>query len=160
MIKLLGKILKLILIVVILLGGSIFAYQQGWIKSHPLSAQIKSVQEGLWQELNLKSLFSGAESDQQSASELDLKALSHNAGEQIKLMSERALEAGNVAKDFVEGSVQVDEAAGEEKKLSEKASEYGQYLYCQAVVEDWEKQHSAVETSEKSASSSTKTSKF
>ena len=60
---------------------------------------------------------------------------------QIKILSERSeevsAEIGKVLGDFV----QVNEA-GENQALHERALEYGQYLYCQQVVEQYEAQNS------------------
>ena len=126
----------------ILLGVSIFAYQKGWLKQHPFSQQIEAWQEEGLENLDLKQLFQATKDDKN----VNLNELSNDAGDQIKVLSERALEAGQVAKDFVEGSVKVDESAQDDKKISEKAFEYGQYIYCQAVVDDWHEQHQSVET--------------
>ena len=148
MIKLLIKLIKLVFILLVLVTISAFAYQKGWLKQHPLAAQINTLKST---EINnfsdLKNIFSQKTTDGNELKsnfgfdQESLGELSHNAGEQIKLMSEKAVEAGQVAKDFVDGSIQVDE--GEDKKLSERAFEYGQYIYCKAVVDDWNEQHSS-----------------
>lgn len=146
MIKLLIKLLRLLLVLIIVVAASGFAYHFGWLKAHPLAAQIQRLQHVQlknWEDV--KNVWQGTDSNEASIIEskfafdqANLEKLSSNAGEQIKVMSERALEAGKVAKDFVAGSVQMDE--NEDKKLSERAFEYGQYIYCKAVVNDWEKQ--------------------
>jgi len=148
MIKLLIKILRLLFVLIIVVAASGFAYHLGWLKSHPLAAQInrfKDAPPNSWSDL--KNVWQGKDGDtaetensslKLSLEQVKLDELSQNAGDQIKLMSERALEAGKVAKDFVAGSVEVDEKS--EKNLSERAFEYGQYIYCKAVVDNWEKE--------------------
>ncbi len=134
--KLLGRliklIIKLIIIVLILLAISIFLYQKGWLKTHPLQAQINQYQDGeinSWQDL-----INSFQSDQ--TLNLELNELSTNAGEQIKTSAQKAIEAGKFAQEFVSESVQTNEST--DQNLGERAFEYGQYVYCQAVVDDWE----------------------
>jgi len=130
--KLLNKLIKLLIIFLIILALSIFLYQKGWLKNHPLQAQINQFQEGKiksWQDL-----LNSFKTDQEL--NIELNELSSSAGEQIKASAEKAIEAGKVAQEFVSGSIQTDEST--EKNLGEKAFEYGQYVYCKAVVDDWE----------------------
>ena len=134
--KLLGRliklIIKLIIIVLILLAISIFLYQKGWLKTHPLQAQINQYQDGeinSWQDL-----VNSFHSDQKL--NLELNELSTNAGEQIKSSAQKAIEAGKFAQEFVSESVKTNES--NDKNLGERAFEYGQYVYCKAVVDDWE----------------------
>lgn len=132
MIKLIIKLIKLLIFILILLTLSVFAYQKGWLKAHPLNTQIEKFQSG--EIKNWQSLI-GSFQDQEKVN-LQLNELSSDAGEQIKMTAEKALEAGKVAQEFVSESIQTDES--EDKKLGEKAFEYGQYIYCKAVVDDWE----------------------
>jgi hypothetical protein len=132
MIKFFFKIIKLVIFILILLTLSIFAYQKGWLKAHPLNTQIEKFQSGKIK--NGQELFSSFQN--QEKVNLQLNELSSDAGEQIKVTAEKALEAGKVAQEFMSESVQTDES--EDKKLGEKAFEYGQYIYCKAVVDDWE----------------------
>lgn len=130
--KLLRKLIKIIIIVLIILAISIFLYQKGWLKSHPLQAQIKQFQDGKiksWQDI-LNSF------KKEENLNLQLNELSNSAGEQIRTSAQKAVEAGKVAQEFVSESIQTDEST--EKNLGEKAFEYGQYVYCKAVVDDWE----------------------
>jgi hypothetical protein len=138
MIKLLVKTIKLLIFILILLALSIFAYQKGWLKQHPLQAQIEKFEAG--EVKNWKDLLDSFKNKEKL--NLQLNELSTDAGEQIKISSQKALEAGKVAQDFVSESIQTDDSA--EKKLSEKAFEYGQYIYCKAVVEDWEQKESNI----------------
>lgn len=131
--KLLSKLIKLIIIALIILAISIFLYHWGWLKAHPLQAQINQFKDGKiksWQDL-----INSFQSDQEL--NLELNELSNNAGEQIKSSAQKALEAGKFAQEFVSESVQTDEST--DKNLGERAFEYGQYVYCKAVVDDWEK---------------------
>ena len=137
MIKLIWKLLKIILLAALLLLASAFAYHKGWLKQHPLSGQIEQITSGQLQSLG--DLWTSFNQDTQTQGQLD--NLSHNAGQQIRLMSEKVLEAGEVTKGFVAGAVQTDQSTDGEQSLSEKAFEYGQYIYCQAVVDDWQEQH-------------------
>lgn len=132
MFKLLFKLLKVLIILLLLLALSIFFYQKGWLKSHPLQAQIVQFQDG-----KIKNLSDFVDSfKKEDELNLQLNQLSTNAGEQIKMTTQKALEAGKVAQEFVTSSIQTDESS--EKNLGEKAFEYGQYIYCRAVVDDWE----------------------
>lgn len=130
--KLLSKLFKILLICVLLLVLSLFLYQKGWLKSHPLQAQLAQFQEG-----KIKSPADFINSfKKEDELNLELDQLSNNAGEQIKITTQKAIEAGKVAQEFISGSIKTDESS--DKNLGEKAFEYGQYVYCRAVVDDWE----------------------
>ena len=132
MIKLLSKLFKILLICVVLLALSLFLYQKGWLKNHPLQAQLAQFQEG-----KIKSPADFINSfKKEDELNLELDQLSSNAGEQIKITTQKAIEAGKVAQEFISGSIKTDESS--DKNLGEKAFEYGQYVYCRAVVDDWE----------------------
>lgn len=116
----------------LLLVLSLFLYQKGWLKSHPLQAQLAQFQEG-----KIKSPADFINSfKKEDELNLELDQLSNNAGEQIKITTQKAIEAGKVAQEFISGSIKTDESS--DKNLGEKAFEYGQYVYCRAVVDDWE----------------------
>ncbi len=66
----------------------------------------------------------------------DLEKIGANGLSQIKILSQKAKESGELAKDFIEEVVKVDE--DKDKNLSEKAFEYGRYIYCQEVVKQYE----------------------
>lgn len=55
---------------------------------------------------------------------------------QVKILATKAKEAGGVAQSFVEQVVKVDN--NKDKNISEKAFEYGRYVYCQEVVKQYE----------------------
>ena len=148
--RLLLKIIQLLIFLLIILAISIFLYQKGWLKNHPLEAQIKRFQDGKinsWQDI-VNSLQKEEELN------LQLNELSSNAGEQIKATAQKAIEAGKVAQEFVAESIQTDELS--EKNLGEKAFEYGQYVYCKAVVDDWEQRTEESKTNEESSLEETK----
>ena len=132
--KLLSNFFKILLVCVLLLVISLFLYQKGWLKSHPLQAQLAQFQEG-----KIKSPADFINSfKKKDELNLELDQLSSNAGEQIKITTQKAIEAGKVAQEFIAGSIKTDESS--DKNLGEKAFEYGQYVYCKAVVDDWEQQ--------------------
>lgn len=132
--KLLSNFFKILLVCVLLLVLSLFLYQKGWLKSHPLQAQLAQFQEG-----KIKSPADFINSfKKKDELNLELDQLSSNAGEQIKITTQKAIEAGKVAQEFIAGSIKTDESS--DKNLGEKAFEYGQYVYCRAVVDDWEQQ--------------------
>ena len=78
---------------------------------------------------------------QNSFSQEDINKLGENGMAQVKILAEKAKEAGNIAQDFVQGAVKEDK--GNDKNISEKALEYGKYIYCQEVVKQYEASKSA-----------------
>ena len=74
--------------------------------------------------------------DQMKFSQEDVDKLGENGLSQIKILAEKAKDAGDVAQGFVEQAVKVDE--DKDKNISEKAIEYGKYIYCQEVVKQYE----------------------
>jgi len=74
--------------------------------------------------------------DQLKLNQNDLEKLGENGVSQVKILAEKAKEAGVVAQDFVEKVVQEDK--GSDKNISEKAFDYGKYIYCQEVVKQYE----------------------
>lgn len=71
----------------------------------------------------------------------DLEKLGTDGLSQIQVLADKAKEAGGVAQDFVEDVVKVDESS--DKNISEKAFDYGRYIYCQEVVKQYEASKSA-----------------
>jgi hypothetical protein len=132
--KLIRKLISLIFVAFLILTVSIFLYYKGWLKTHPLQAQINQFKEGKIK--NWNDLINSFQSDQEL--NLELNELSTNAGEQIRTSAQKAIDAGKFAQEFVSESIQTDEST--DKNLGERAFEYGQYVYCKAVVDDWEKQ--------------------
>lgn len=68
----------------------------------------------------------------------ELTTLQSQVGTQMGTLSTRAQELGNHAKNVLGTSVQVDET---QQPLHERAIEYTQYVYCQQVVQSYEKLH-------------------
>lgn len=55
--------------------------------------------------------------------------------DQLTVLSSRAQELGGYAQNFVSSGIKTDET---QPSLSQKALDYGQYLYCKQVVETYE----------------------
>lgn len=72
----------------------------------------------------------------------DLEKIGEEGLSQIQILAEKAKEAGEVGREFVQEIVKVDE--GGEKNISEKAFDYGRYIYCQEVVKQYENNQSSV----------------
>jgi len=66
----------------------------------------------------------------------DLEKLGEDGLSQIQILAEKAKQAGGIAQEFVEEVVKIDQ--DENKNISEKAFEYGRYIYCQEVVKQYE----------------------
>lgn len=64
-----------------------------------------------------------------------------DATAQLKVLGARGQETGLMSSQVLGDFIQVNEADNE-KSTSEKALEYGRYLYCQQVVKEWENQDS------------------
>lgn len=79
--------------------------------------------------------------DQLKISQNDLEKLGEDGISQVKILAGKAKEAGTVAQSFVEEVVQEDK--NDDKNISEKAFEYGKYIYCQEVVKQYEASKSA-----------------
>lgn len=60
-----------------------------------------------------------------------------DASSQLKVLSARGQETGVMSSQVLGDFIQVNEEDNE-KSTSEKALEYGRYLYCQQVVKEWE----------------------
>ncbi len=69
-------------------------------------------------------------------SQKDFEKLGENGLSQVKILAEKAKEAGSVAQGFVQEVVKEDKDS--DKNISEKAFEYGKYIYCQEVVKQYE----------------------
>lgn len=62
-------------------------------------------------------------------------SLQGDLGTQVTTLSSRAQELGSHAQGFISTGVQVDTR---EQSLSQRAMDYGQYLYCKQVVTAYE----------------------
>ena len=79
--------------------------------------------------------------DEVKVEQKDLEKLGTDGLTQIQILADKAKEAGGVAQDFVEDVVKVDESS--DKNISEKAFDYGRYIYCQEVVKQYEASQSS-----------------
>lgn len=66
-----------------------------------------------------------------------LEKLGEDGLKQVQTLADKAKDVGAAAQNFVEEVVQVD-ASDSSKNVSEKAFEYGRYIYCQEVVKQYE----------------------
>lgn len=131
MFKILRKIVFFLLIVLVLIGLSLFAYQKGWLKKHPLKNTKIDLQSFKIKKDDGKIKIEGIEFDQ-----AELENIGEDGLKQIKTLSEKAASAGSVTQSFVQEAIQVDN--NEDKNISEKAFEYGRYIYCKEVVKEYE----------------------
>jgi len=120
---------KLIIIVValaIVFGLYRLARQQGWLKHDIFSNLDQAIDQ---QASNL-------DSAELNFSKEDLQAFGEAGLREINILAEKAKTAGGVAQEFVQDAVKVKET--DDKNISEKAFEYGRYIYCQEVVKQYE----------------------
>ena len=108
--KLVGRIVVIIAILLALIFGLYFAGSQGWLQNTPL-------RDVPYEELNL---------------------FSQENVEQAKELTDRAKETGEHVQQILGETVEADEKK-KDKALHEKTIEYARYLYCKQVVEDWER---------------------
>jgi hypothetical protein len=73
-----------------------------------------------------------------SKDQLNLEKAFTEASTQIRTLSQRGAETANTSSKVLGDFIEVNEDDSE-KSTSEKALEYGRYLYCQQVVADWQK---------------------
>ena len=110
-----------------------FARAKGWLANEIFSQMEDKLPKTVslpWQkdkDLELKQL---------DFKQKDLEKIGEDGLSQIKILTEKAKEAGTVTQSFVEEVVQEDTES--EKNISEKAFEYGRYIYCQEVVKQYE----------------------
>lgn len=120
---------KLIIIVVALLvlfGLYRLARAQGWLK-HDIFSNLDQAIDQQAPSLNSAEL---------NFSKEDLQVFGEAGLREINILAEKAKTAGGVAQEFVQDAVKVKEA--DDKNISEKAFEYGRYIYCQEVVKQYE----------------------
>lgn len=129
----LRKLLIILLALALLFGAYRFARNKGWLSNKIFSQMEAALPDKVnlpWQK-DKELTF-----DQIKFSQEDLDKLGQNGLSQIKILAEKAKDAGGVAQGFVEEAVKVDE--NKDKNISEKAFEYGKYIYCQEVVKQYE----------------------
>ena len=129
----LRKLVIIIVVFLLLFGAYKFAKAKNLLPSHVFSKIEEFVPDKIilpWnkeQEVKLDGI---------KVEQKDLEKLGEDGLTQAKILAEKAKEAGSVAQDFVETVVQVDQE--KDKNISEKAFEYGRYIYCQEVVKQYE----------------------
>jgi len=116
----LKKIIILLIVIALTYGGYVFAKQQSWLsdeKTAPIDETLSKI---------------NAE---------DLQNLGQDGLEEIKILSQKAKQAGGVAQKLAQDAIKVKE--NDDKSISDKAFEYGRYIYCQEVVKQYEASSSA-----------------
>lgn len=134
----LRKLLTIVVAVTLTIFAYKFAKNKGWLNNQIFS----KIEESLPNSITLPwKKDEKLELDQINFSQEDLQNLGENGLTQVKVLAEKAKEAGSIAQEFVQEAVKVDENS--EKNISEKAFEYGKYIYCQEVVKQYEASHSS-----------------
>lgn len=134
----LRKLFTIIIAIALVIFAYKFAKNKGWLNNDIFS----KIEEGLPKSITLPwQKDKEIEFDQIDFKQEDLKNLGENGVSQIKILTEKAKEAGGVAQEFVEEAVKVDENG--EQNISEKAFEYGKYIYCKEVVKQYEASRSS-----------------
>jgi len=111
------KRIFIIILILLLVGiGYVYASDQGWLPKNAPKLPIK----------NLPKI---------STDSASLNTIQKNAGSGLSTLSERAQELGENAKNALQTGIQVDS----EQPVHERVIEYGQYVYCKQVVEEFEK---------------------
>lgn len=69
----------------------------------------------------------------------ELAPLSEDAKKQLEVLSERSQEVGEHSQKVLGETIKINEQAEkDERPIHEKAFEYGKYVYCRQVVDDYE----------------------
>ncbi len=122
------RLLRILLFIVIIVAIYGFAQAKGW-----LPASFPQLPKLPWPSKNQENDL--AKQNIRFRQE-DLEKLGADGLEQVKILAERAKVAGNVAQEFAHQAIKKDEQS--EQNISEKAFEYGRYIYCQEVVKQYE----------------------
>lgn len=139
MVKILGRLLGLSVIIGMVIFALAFAYHRHWLKTDYLQ----------YVGLNANDFFNERGQITLQGMKVNVKDADwHNLGKdgvnQVKILGEKALETGKQAQGFVQQAVKVDENS--QQSLSDKAFDYGRYVYCQQVVTEYEKNQAATPT--------------
>lgn len=128
------KLLIILVTALLLFFAYKFAKSQGWLPNNVFS----QIEEKIPDQISLP-----WQKDQEFKFETkDLEKIGEEGLSQIKTLTQKAKEAGAVGQEFVQEIVKVDENS--EKNISEKAFDYGRYIYCQEVVKQYETNRSSV----------------
>lgn len=134
--------LKKLLVIFISIAILLFAYRIAKAKGLLPEKFTSGIEEKIPQKIDLPwKKNEKIEINQLKINQNDLEKLGENGLAQVKVLAEKAKEAGTVAQSFVEKVVQED--TGSDKNISEKAFDYGKYIYCQEVVKQYEASKSA-----------------
>lgn len=134
--------LKKLLVIFISLAILLFAYRIAKAKGLLPEKFTSGIEEKIPQKISLPwKKDEELKFDQLKLSQNDLEKLGEDGVSQVKILAEKAKEAGTVAQSFVEEVIQEDKNDG--KNISEKAFDYGKYIYCQEVVKQYEASKSA-----------------
>lgn len=133
----LRRLITIVLGLLLIFGIYKFAKAKNWLPSHVFSQIEKIIPEKITLPWNKDKEI---RFDEIKFSQEDVDKIGADGMSQIQILGNKAKEAGEVAQDFVQEVVKVDENT--DKNISEKAFEYGRYIYCQEVVKQYEVNHS------------------
>lgn len=133
----LRKLITIIFALLLIFGIYKFAKAKNWLPSYIFSKIENVVPDKITLPWNKEKeiVF-----DEIKFSQEDVDKIGEDGMSQIQILGNKAKEAGEVAQDFVQEVVRVDES--NDKNISEKAFEYGRYIYCQEVVKQYETNYS------------------
>ncbi len=126
--SLIKRLLFFILVLVVIATGVYWASQNGHLQNASLDkiakffANNKILEKIPWTK------------DQESS---QWQKISSDIQDQSKILSERAKETSSHVQQVLGTNIEVNEQ--EKQPVHQKAFDYGRYLYCKAVVEEWEK---------------------
>lgn len=128
------KLLIILVTALLLFFAYKFAKSQGWLPNNVFS----QIEEKMPDQINLP----WQKNQEFNFEKQDFEKLGEEGLSQIKTLTQKAKEAGTVGQEFVQEIVKVDENS--EKNISEKAFDYGRYIYCQEVVKQYEQNSSQI----------------
>jgi predicted membrane metal-binding protein len=131
MLRILGKILWGLFLIAAIIAGFAFAFRKNWLKVdllHYVGLDSNKIMQ--------PSGKINPEGFQFSVKSEDWQNLGEDGVAQAKVFANNAMETAKKTQTFLGQAVQVDQES--EKNLSEKAFDYGRYLYCQQVVQSYE----------------------
>ncbi|MBT4124073.1 MAG: hypothetical protein HN981_02855 [Candidatus Pacebacteria bacterium] len=126
------KFFVLLSFIFLLVGGYVYADNRGFVPEQLSSLTEKAQETSLdkIQEITKETpVINSLQND-----------LQENTTDQLSTLSSRAKEVSEYAQNAFNSGVKVDKE--NQAPLHERAIEYGQYVYCKQVVEDFEKNQS------------------
>lgn len=130
--------LRKLFFILCLIAAIYFAYQFAKNKNWLPKNLTTKIDARIPQKIN----FPWQKTQKMSFEQKDFEKLGENSLNQIKILASKAKEAGTIAQEFVQEVVKEDK--GSEKNVSEKAFDYGRYIYCQEVVKQYEASSSSL----------------